>query len=85
MAKKKVVKEEVSIFDSTEKLEIIIDGNVGLYKEPTEKLEVAAWEEVNLIDTKAEELLDIQNQLNSKPNSDQRTILLARQTVLQKK
>tara|TARA_R110000796_G_scaffold150649_1_gene267330 strand:+ start:169 stop:354 length:186 start_codon:yes stop_codon:yes gene_type:complete len=38
-----------------------------------------------VIDTKAEELLDIQNQLNSKPNSDQRSILLARQTALQKK
>ena len=37
-----------------------------------------------VIDTKAEELLDIQNQLNSKPNSDQRSILLARQTALQK-
>ena len=37
-----------------------------------------------VIDTKAEELLDIQNQLNSKPNSDQRSILLARQTTLQK-
>ena len=42
-------------------------------------------EEVKYIDTKAEELLDIQNQLNSKPNSDQRSILLARQTALQKK
>tara|TARA_R110000796_G_scaffold62286_2_gene143718 strand:- start:233 stop:445 length:213 start_codon:yes stop_codon:yes gene_type:complete len=41
-------------------------------------------EEVKYIDTKVEELLDIQNQLNSKPNSDQRSILLARQTTLQK-
>ena len=70
MAKRKVVKEVLA------EVETIID-NVEVIAE--------VIEEVKYIDTKVEELLDIQNQLNSKPNSDQRSILLARQTALQKK
>ena len=70
MAKKKIVKEVLA------EVEIVID-NVEVIAE--------VIEEVKYIDTKTEELLDIQNKLNSKPNADQRSILLARQTVLQKK
>ena len=70
MAKKKIVKEVLA------EVETVID-NVEVIAE--------VIEEVNPIDNKVAELLEIQNKLNSKPNSDQRTILLARQTALQKK
>ena len=71
MAKKKVVKEVIvdTVLENIE-VEAVI-----------ENVEVA----IEIIGSKVEELLDIQNQLNSKPNSDQRSILLARQTALQKK
>ena len=69
MAKKKIVKEVLAEVETViESVEVIAE----------------VIEEVKFIDTKVEELLDIQNQLNSKPNSDQRSILLARQTKLQK-
>jgi hypothetical protein len=70
MSKKKIVKEVLAEVETViESVEVIAE----------------VIEEVKFIDTKVEELLDIQNQLNSKPNSDQRSILLARQTALQKK
>tara|TARA_R110000787_G_C13360614_1_gene440034 strand:- start:856 stop:1080 length:225 start_codon:yes stop_codon:yes gene_type:complete len=59
MAKKKIVKEVLAEVETViESVEVIAE----------------VIEEVKFIDTKVEELLDIQNQLNSKPNSDQRSI-----------
>ena len=72
MAKKKKVKESNDLIISDQ-------GNIGGGNiDPTEKL--------HIIDDTAElkkELVEVQDMLNNRPNQDERSILLAKQTEIQ--
>tara|TARA_R110000744_G_scaffold32040_1_gene75038 strand:- start:42 stop:284 length:243 start_codon:yes stop_codon:yes gene_type:complete len=72
MAKKKKVKESNDLIISDQ-------GNIGGGNiDPTEKL--------HIVDGTAElkkELVEVQDMLNNRPNQDERSILLAKQTEIQ--
>ena len=74
MAKKKIVKEVLA------EVETVI-GNIGEgYVNPTEKLHIV-YDTTEL----KKELVEVQGMLNNRPNQDERSVLLAKQTELQSK
>ena len=62
----------------------VLESIVSEIETPLMNIEVS-FEEITPIDENVVELIEVRRQLNLKPNQTQRSILLARQTVLQGK
>ena len=62
----------------------VLESIVSEIETPLVNTEVP-FEEITPIDENVVELIEVRRQLNLKPNQTQRSILLARQTVLQGK